>query len=262
MKRRPLGVGIINFAYWLAKNDLNYQDIDAKGLAMIDEWTEAWSYYLIKASADLAIEKGNITGVMQTKYGHGITPNMTYKKEVDELVPHKERQDWKGLRKQLKATGIRNSTLMALMPAETSAQISNSTNGIEPPRAFVSIKQSKHGVLKQVVPGYPRLKNKYDLLWQQRSPEGYLKIMAVLQKYIDQGISVNTSYNPEFYEEEKIPMSVMLQHLVMFYKYGGKQLYYFNTYDGQGEMDMTGPDKLEELEQGIIDDEDCDSCVI
>jgi ribonucleoside-diphosphate reductase alpha chain len=262
MKRRPLGVGIINFAYWLAKNDLNYQDIDAKGLAMIDEWTEAWSYYLIKASADLAIEKGNITGVMQTKYGHGITPNMTYKKEVDELVPHKERQDWKGLRKQLKATGIRNSTLMALMPAETSAQISNSTNGIEPPRAFVSIKQSKHGVLKQVVPGYPRLKNKYDLLWQQRSPEGYLKIMAVLQKYIDQGISVNTSYNPEFYEEEKIPMSVMLQHLVMFYKYGGKQLYYFNTYDGQGEMDMTGPDNLEELEQGIIDDEDCDSCVI
>ncbi len=262
MKRRPLGVGIINFAYWLAKNDLNYQDIDAKGLAMIDEWTEAWSYYLIKASADLAIEKGNITGIMQTKYGHGITPNMTYKKEVDELVPHKERQDWKGLRKQLKATGIRNSTLMALMPAETSAQISNSTNGIEPPRAFVSIKQSKHGVLKQVVPGYPRLKNKYDLLWQQRSPEGYLKIMAVLQKYIDQGISVNTSYNPEFYEEEKIPMSVMLQHLVMFYKYGGKQLYYFNTYDGQGEMDMTGPDNLEELEQGIIDDEDCDSCVI
>jgi len=171
------------------------------------------------------------------------------------------------LRKQLKATGIRNSTLMALMPAETSAQISNSTNGIEPPRAFVSVKQSKHGVLKQVVPGYPRLKNKYDLLWDQRSPEGYLKIMAVLQKYIDQGISVNTSYNPEFYEEEKIPMSVMLQHLVMFYKYGGKQLYYFNTFDGQGEIDFDKKNKEELLgrdsfgSDGEYDDY-CESCVI
>jgi len=267
MKRRPLGVGIINFAFWLAKHDLNYQDIDKDGLALVDEWAEAWSYYLIKASADLAIDKGNIDGIYETKYGDGITPNQTYKQELDELVPHKERQDWEGLREQLKATGIRNSTLMALMPAETSAQISNSTNGIEPPRAFVSVKQSKHGVLKQVVPGYPRLKNKYDLLWSQRSPEGYLKIMAVLQKYIDQGISVNTSYNPEFYEEEKIPMSVMLQHLVMFYKYGGKQLYYFNTYDGQGEIDfdkknaeqMLGRDEFNTDEEY---DDYCESCVI
>jgi ribonucleoside-diphosphate reductase alpha chain len=267
MKRRPLGVGIINFAFWLAKHDLNYQDIDKNGLALVDEWAEAWSYYLIKASADLAIDKGNIDGIYETRYGDGITPNQTYKKELDELVPHKERQDWKGLRKQLKATGIRNSTLMALMPAETSAQISNSTNGIEPPRAFVSVKQSKHGVLKQVVPGYPRLKNKYDLLWDQRSPEGYLKIMAVLQKYIDQGISVNTSYNPEFYEEEKIPMSVMLQHLVMFYKYGGKQLYYFNTFDGQGEIDFDKKNEEELLgrdsfgSDGEYDDY-CESCVI
>ena len=267
MKRRPLGVGIINFAFWLAKHDLNYQDIDKDGLALVDEWAEAWSYHLIKASADLAIDKGNIDGIYETRYGDGITPNQTYKKELDELVPHKERQDWKGLRKQLKATGIRNSTLMALMPAETSAQISNSTNGIEPPRAFVSVKQSKHGVLKQVVPGYPRLKNKYDLLWDQRSPEGYLKIMAVLQKYIDQGISVNTSYNPEFYEEEKIPMSVMLQHLVMFYKYGGKQLYYFNTFDGQGEIDFDKKNEEELLgrdsfgSDGEYDDY-CESCVI
>ena len=267
MKRRPLGIGIINFAFWLAKNDLNYQDIDKKGLEMVDEWAEAWSYYLIKASADLAIEKGIIDGVYETKYGDGITPNQTYKQELDELIPHKERQDWKGLRKQLKATGIRNSTLMALMPAETSAQISNSTNGIEPPRAFVSVKQSKHGVLKQVVPGYPRFKNKYDLLWDQRSPEGYLKIMAVLQKYIDQGISVNTSYNPEFYEEEKIPMSIMLQHLVMFYKYGGKQLYYFNTHDGQGEInfdkkneeELLGRDSFESDEEY---DDYCESCII
>ena len=150
---------------------------------------------------------------------------------------------------------------MALMPAETSAQISNSTNGIEPPRSLVSIKQSKHGVLKQVVPEFRRLQNKYDLLWDQQSPEGYLKIMAVLQKYIDQGISVNTSYNPQFYEDEKIPMSVMIQHLLMFYKYGGKQLYYFNTFDGQGELDAN---KLNEepLAPGLTDDEDCDSCKI
>jgi ribonucleoside-diphosphate reductase alpha chain len=264
MKRRPLGIGIINFAYWLAKNDLTYQNIDADGLALVDEWAEAWSYYLIKASADLAAEKGSISGAMETKYGHGITPNQTYKKDLDELVPHVERMDWEGLRTQLKETGIRNSTLMALMPAETSAQISNSTNGIEPPRAFVSVKQSKHGVLKQVVPGYPRLKNKYDLLWDQRSPEGYLKIVAVLQKYIDQGISVNTSYNPQFYEDEKIPMSVMLQHMLMFYKLGGKQLYYFNTYDGQGELDvdkMAG-DNVELQSTTEIDDAACDSCVI
>ena len=261
MKRRPLGVGIINFAYWLAKSDLTYQDIDSAGLAMVDEWAEAWSYYLIKASADLAAEKGAPEGISETKYAHGITPNQTYKADLDELVPHVERMDWAGLREQLKATGVRNSTLMALMPAETSAQISNSTNGIEPPRAFVSVKQSKHGVLKQVVPGIHKLKNKYDLLWDQKSPEGYLKIMAVLQKYIDQGISVNTTYNPQFFEDEKIPMSVMLQHLLMFFKYGGKQLYYYNTYDGQGELDMD--DKTTEaLPAGDLDDEECESCTI
>tara|TARA_B110000967_G_scaffold31174_1_gene29493 strand:- start:1080 stop:3380 length:2301 start_codon:yes stop_codon:yes gene_type:complete len=258
-KRRPLGVGIINFAYWMAKNDLSYQDITKEGLELVDEWAEAWSYYLIKASADLAVEQGNISGIDETKYGQGITPNQTYKKDLDELVKHKERQDWKGLRTQLKATGIRNSTLMALMPSETSAQIANATNGIEPPRSLISIKQSKHGVLKQVVPEFRRLKNKYDLLWDQKSPEGYIKIMAVLQKYIDQGISVNTSYNPVYFEDEKIPMSILLQHLLMFYKYGGKQLYYFNTYDGQGELDT---DKMTDLPQGEIDEEDCESCTI
>ena len=260
-KRRPIGVGIINFAYWMAKHDLSYQDITTEGLELVDEYAEAWSYYLIKASANLAVEKGNIPGICETKYGSGITPNQTYKKDLDELVPHKERQDWKGLREQLKETGIRNSTLMALMPSETSAQIANATNGIEPPRSLISVKQSKHGVLKQVVPEYRRLKNKYDLLWDQKSPEGYLKIMAVLQKYIDQGISVNTSYNPVHFEEEKIPMSSMLQHLVMFYKYGGKQLYYFNTYDGQGEMEFK-EEEQQELAPTNIDEEDCEACVI
>ena len=259
MNRRPLGIGIINFAYWLVKHDTTYQE---PNLELVDEWAEAWSYGLIKASNELAQEKGACPKTMETKYGHGITPNQTYKKDVDELVKHKERMDWKGLRKQLAETGIRNSTLMALMPAETSAQISNSTNGIEPPRSYVSIKQSKHGVLKQVVPGYPYYKNKYDLLWEQKSPQGYLKIMAVLQKYIDQGISVNTSYNPEHYEDEKVPMSVLIQDILTFYKYGGKQLYYNNTYDGQGEIDVHKDDAQVELAITEIDEEDCESCKI
>ena len=152
---------------------------------------------------------------------------------------------------------------MALMPAETSAQISNSTNGIEPPRALVSYKQSKDGVMAQVVPGYHHLKNKYDLLWDQKSPEGYLAICGILQKYIDQGISVNTSYNPEHYEDNKIPMSVMIKDLVTAYKYGLKQLYYFNTYDGSGEIDDhhtydTGTTET----QSVVDEDDCESCKI
>ena len=186
-------------------------------LDLIDRFAEAWSYYLIKASADLAKEY-KPEGSDETKYGQGILPIDTYKKDLDELVPHKERMAWTSLRKQLKETGIKNSTLMALMPAETSAQISNATNGIEPPRSLVSVKQSKHGVLKQVVPSINTLKNKYELLWDQQSPFGYLHIMAVLQKYIDQGISVNTSYNPTFYEDEKIPMSEMLTHLINIWK--------------------------------------------
>ncbi len=253
--RRPLGIGIINFAYWMAKNGMTYSE---PNLEMIDEWTEAWSYYLTKASADLAKEKGACPKNLETKYGLGITPNQTYKKEVDELVKHKERYDWTGLRKQMKETGIRNSTLMALMPSETSSQISNATNGIEPPRALVSVKQSKDGVLKQVVPGIFHLKNKYELLWDQKSPEGYLKICAVIQKYVDQGISVNTSYNPVHYEDEKIPLSTMLQDVLTFYKYGGKQLYYFNTYDGATD-DF---EEMPELPQSELDDEECESCTI
>jgi ribonucleoside-diphosphate reductase alpha chain len=254
---RPLGVGIINFAYFLAKNDVSYSDPQA--LTLVDEYAEAWSYYLLKASADLAVEQGACTRTHDLKSAKGILPIDTRKAEIDELVPHQERMPWAKLREQIKATGQRNATLMALMPAETSAQISNATNGIEPPRSYVSIKQSKDGVLKQVVPEYRRLKNKYELLWDQRSPEGYLKLCAVLQKYIDQGISVNTSYNPRFYDDEKIPMSEMLQHLIMCYKYGTKQLYYFNTNDGQGEIDV---DKLSAPLAESADDAECDSCVI
>ncbi len=253
--RRPLGVGIINLAYFLAKRDLKY---DESAYKIVDEYAEAWSYYLIKASADLAEEKGACLSSNETKYARGKLPNDTYKRAINNLIKHEERLPWKALREQLIENGIRNSTLMALMPAETSAQISNSTNGIEPPRALVSYKQSKDGVMAQVVPGVYHLKNKYDLLWDQKSPQGYLAICGILQKYIDQGISVNTSYNPEHYEDNKIPMSEMITDLVTAYKYGLKQLYYFNTYDGAGEIE----DEPIQINEETIDEEDCDSCVI
>lgn len=256
MARRPLGVGIINLAYWLARNDLSYQNIDHDGLSKLHSFAEAWSYYLIKASVDLAEEKGACPKSNETKYSQGAFPIHTYKRELDEIVSPQYRMDWVRLGDKVQSVGIRNSTLMALMPSETSAQISNATNGIEPPRSLVSVKQSKDGVLKQVVPEVRKLKKKYDLLWDQASPEGYLKICAVLQKFIDQGISVNTSYNPKFYEDEKIPMSDMIGHLLMFYKYGGKQLYYFNTNDGAGEYEEAP------LVAGAVEDEDCESCKI
>ena len=259
LNRRPLGVGIINLAYFLAKRELKY---DESAFKIVDEYAEAWSYYLIKASAILAEEKGKIPLNYETKYGGGVLPIDTYKSAVDNLIEHTERLPWDELRTQLKATGIRNSTLMALMPAETSAQISNSTNGIEPPRALVSYKQSKDGVMAQVVPGYHHLKNKYDLLWDQKSPDGYLKICAILQKYIDQGISVNTSYNPEHFEDNKIPMSEMIKDTVTAYKFGLKQLYYFNTNDGAGEMTDEATHHSYEGESEVYDDDDCESCKI
>lgn len=255
--RRPLGVGIINLAYFLAKRGLGY---NKEALETVDKFAEAWSYYLIKASVDLAKEKGACHKSWQTKYHSGILPIDTYKQEVNDLVAPQMRMDWDSLRSELMLHGIRNSTLMALMPAETSAQISNSTNGIEPPRALVSYKQSKDGVMAQVVPGYHHLKNKYDLLWDQKSPEGYLQICAVLQKYIDQGISVNTSYNPEHFEDGKVPMSQLLTDIVTFYKYGGKQLYYNNTFDGAGEIKDDSP--IEDLPTEMDGDDACESCVI
>ena len=256
---RPLGVGIINFAYWLAKNGLKYGDDSA--LEMVDEYAEAWSYYLIKASIDLAKEKGACNGNSHTKYSAGIMPIDTRKREVDELVPHQERMPWDSLRRAAKETGIRNATLMALMPSESSSQLSNATNGIEPPRSYISIKQSKDGVLKQVVPEYRRLKNKYDLLWDQTSPEGYLKIAAVLQKYIDQSISINTSYNPEHYEEQQLPMSELLKHMVLGYKWGHKTWYYMNTMDGAGELNVKEILK-DQPSADVVDDTTCDSCVL
>jgi ribonucleoside-diphosphate reductase alpha chain len=250
LNRRPLGIGIVNFAYWLAKNGSNYSD---PNLDLVHEYAEAWSYYMIKASADLAVEFGACPKSDETKYEYGVLPIDTYKKAVDELVAPNYKMDWDSLRDQLYENGIYNSTLMALMPSETSSQISNSTNGIEPPRSLVSVKQSKDGVLKQVVPDIGNVK--YELLWDQKSPEGYIKIMAVLQKFIDQSISTNTSYNPAFYPEDKLPMSVLISHLLMTYKYGLKTLYYFNTNDGAGE-EVNMPSTT------VVEEEDCDSCKV
>lgn len=258
---RPLGVGIINLAYFLAKNGVRYSDGSA--LPIVDEYAEAWSYYLIKASVKLAKEQGACKLAKNTKYAKGIVPIDTRKLAVDDLVPHQERLDWEGLRAELREHGIRNSTLMALMPAETSAQIANATNGIEPPRALVSKKVSKHGVMAQVVPEIKKLKKKYELLWDQQSPVGYLHICAVLQKYIDQGISVNTSYNPALYEGNQVPLTELLDHLIEFYQFGGKQLYYCNTNDGQGEVDV---DKYLGSDASSVtfaaEEESCDSCTI
>lgn len=252
--RRPLGIGIINLAYWMAKNHMTYSQ---PNLDLIDEYTEAWSYYLIKASIDLAKEKGACPKANETKYSLGIMPVDTYKKEVDELTSRKPSMDWEALRQDALDYKIRNSTLMALMPAETSAQVSNSTNGIEPPRAFISIKGSKDGVLKQVVPELKKLKNQYELLWDQKSPVGYIKIAAVITKWIDQSISTNTSYNPKFYPNEEIPMSELLEHLLLMYKYGIKTGYYLNTFDGAGEYEEEKP--LQNSNE-VVEEEDCESC--
>lgn len=252
--RRPLGVGVINLAYYLAKNGTSYSDPAA--LRLVHETFEALSFYLIKASMELAKEFGPCEWFHETKYAQGILPIDTYKKDVDELCDPTLNLDWEWLRGEILKHGMRNSTVMALMPAETSAQISNATNGIEPPRALVSIKESKNGVIRQVVPEIQKLKNKYELLWEMPSMEGYIKMVGVMQKFIDQGISGNTSYNPANFEGAKVPMSLMLKDFLMAYKYGWKQGYYHNTNDGKSDEDL--PD----LEQADIDpqDEECDSC--
>jgi ribonucleoside-diphosphate reductase alpha chain len=252
---RPLGVGINNLAYWLAKNGLTYEG-NAETFDTLSEFMEAFSYYLIKASNDLAKEYGPCTRSNDTKYGKGILPIDTYKKDVDTISNPARVYDWEDLRQSLKEYGIRNATLMAIMPSETSSTVINATNGIEPPRAFVSYKNSKDGILAQVVPGYPRLKNKYQLLWNIKSPEGYLKICAIIQKYVDQLISVNTSYNPKYFPNEELSMEILLRHLLLHYKWGGKTLYYFNTNDQAGEEEINPTTKKIPTK---IETDDCES---
>ncbi|HDO1311052.1 class 1a ribonucleoside-diphosphate reductase subunit alpha [Aeromonas veronii] len=230
MGRRTLGIGVINYAYYLAKNGARYSD--GSGLALTHCTFEAIQYYLLKASVQLAREFGPCPLFGETTYAQGILPIDTYKKDLDALCNEPLHLDWESLREEIKSVGLRNSTLTALMPSETSSQISNATNGIEPPRGLVSVKASKDGILKQVVPEYDRLKDQYELLWKQPSVDGYLQLVGIMQKFVDQAISANTNYDPARFEGNKVPMKQLLKDLLTAYKYGLKTLYYHNTRDG------------------------------
>ncbi|EGO3393796.1 ribonucleoside-diphosphate reductase subunit alpha [Salmonella enterica subsp. enterica serovar Muenchen] len=230
MGRRTLGIGVINFAYWLAKNGKRYSDGSANNLT--HKTFEAIQYYLLKASNELAKEQGACPWFNETTYAKGILPIDTYKKDLDAIVNEPLHYDWQQLRESIKTHGLRNSTLSALMPSETSSQISNATNGIEPPRGYVSIKASKDGILRQVVPDYEHLKDAYELLWEMPNNDGYLQLVGIMQKFIDQSISANTNYDPSRFPSGKVPMQQLLKDLLTAYKFGVKTLYYQNTRDG------------------------------
>lgn len=230
MNRRTLGIGVINFAYYLAKNGVRYSDGSANNLT--HQTFEAIQYYLLKASVNLAKEKGRCPNFHETNYAKGILPIDSYKKDLDVICDEPLHYDWESLRHEIMEFGLRNSTLTAQMPSETSSQISNATNGIEPPRGFVSIKASKDGILKQVVPEFERLKENYQLLWQLGDNQGYLQLVAIMQKFIDQAISANTNYDPSLFPANKVPMQLLLKDLLTAYKLGVKTLYYHNTRDG------------------------------
>ncbi len=230
MGRRTLGVGVTNLAYYLAKNSTKYSDGSANGL--IHRTFEAIQFYLLKASNQLAQEFGVCHYFDDTNYAKGILPIDTYKKELDDVCSEPLHLDWDTLRAEIKQHGLRNSTLTALMPCETSSQITNSTNGIEPPRGYVSVKASKDGILKQVVPGFKELKDNYELLWQIPNNQGYLQLVGIMQKFVDQAISSNTNYDPARFNEDKVPIKLVLQDLLYAYKMGLKTLYYHNTRDG------------------------------
>ena len=256
--RRSLGIGYIGLAHYLAKNKVKYND--PKALELVHELTERFQFYLLKASNQIAKEKGACEYFNRTKYSDGILPIDTYKKAVDQLVEPKYNMDWDDLRKSIKENGLRHSTLTAQMPSESSSVVSNATNGIEPPRDHLSVKKSKKGTLKQVVPQYTLLKNAYTLLWDMPDNTGYINIVAVMQKFFDQAISGNWSYNPENYENNEVPVSVMAKDLLTTYKYGWKTSYYHNTMDGKVE-------DVVELEPVMNDpfvgsEEDCDACAI
>lgn len=230
MSRRTLGVGVINYAYYLAKNGVKYSDGSALGLT--HQTFEAIQYYLLKASNKLAKEVGACEKFNETNYSKGILPIDTYKKELDAVCNEELHYDWEALRNDIKTHGLRNSTLTALMPSETSSQISNATNGIEPPRGYISVKASKDGILKQVVPDFEHIKDNYELLWQWPNNDGYLQLVGVMQKFVDQAISANTNYDPSKFEGGKVPMKILLKDLLSSYKLGLKTLYYHNTRDG------------------------------
>ena len=276
--RRSLGIGYIGLAHYLAKQEVKYHHKAA--WEAVDKLSEAFQFYLLKASNQLAQERGACSLFNRTKYSDGLLPIDTYKKEVDEIVPHKTRMAWESLRKDIKQYGLRHSTLSAQMPSESSSVVSNATNGIEPPRALLSIKKSKKGPLKQVIPGFPKLKNSYTLLWDMPSNDGYIKVVAMMQKYFDQAISGNWSYNPLNYDNNEVPLSVMAGDMLNAYKYGWKTSYYQNTFDFKGDEedlqpsgidpvdtkdgseDLTLPEKGVKISTAPTDEADCDACAI
>ena len=265
-ERRSLGIGYIGLAHYLAKKGYRYDQKMA--WRQVDKLTEAFQYYLLKASVEVAKEKGKCEAFEKTKYSDGVLPIDTYKKDVDELVNKRTlTYDWELLRKEIKEHGLRHSTLSAQMPSESSSVVSNATNGIEPPRDYLSVKKSKKGPLKQVVPDYKRLKNNYTLLWDMKGMEGYINIVSVMQKYFDQAISGNWSYNPEHFEDNQVPVSVMAQDLLTTYKLGWKTSYYQNTYDGKNDIDEPAHpigfvDNVPEEVKPNEEDEACESCTI
>ena len=263
LARRSLGIGYIGLAHYLAKNGLKYNDPEAWKL--VHDLTESFQYHLLKASNNIAKEKGACEGFPHTKYSDGVLPIDTYKKEVDEIVSNDLNYDWDTLRDDIKEHGLRHSTLSAQMPSESSSVVSNATNGIEPPRDFLSIKKSKKGPLKQIVPGYPHLKSHYTLLWDMKDNGGYIRITAVMQKFFDQAISGNWSYNPSNYPNNEVPMSVMTKDLIETYKYGWKTSYYQNTYDAKTDLDVEDTKvSLEALVSNIetSNESECESCTI
>ena len=267
--RRSLGIGYIGLAHYLAKNQVKYND--KKALTKVHELTEAFQYYLLVASNNLAIEKGKCDYFHRTKYSQGLLPIDHYKKDLDAVCNITLKYDWDHLRKNIREHGLRHSTLSAQMPSESSSIVSNATNGIEPPRGYLSVKKSKKGPLKQIVPQYQTLKNYYTLLWDMPDNEGYINIVAVMQKFFDQAISGNWSYNPTHFENNEVPMSTMIQDMLMTYKLGWKTSYYQNTYDFKVDATETPIEVASEstpnsfqpqLDIAEQSEEDCESCVI
>jgi len=259
--RRSLGVGYIGLAHYLAKLGFKYDSQEAWDA--VHSLSESFQYFLLKASNNLAKEKGKCGYFNRTKYSNGTLPIDTYKKDVDEITKISYQHDWNSLRNDIAKHGLRHSTLSAQMPSESSSVVSNATNGIEPPRGFLSVKKSKKGPLKQVVPQYSSLKNNYTLLWDMPSNDGYIKVVSVMQKFFDQGISGNWSYNPTNYEDNQIPMEVMAQDLLSTYKYGWKTSYYQNTFDNKSDEVEETPTPVKDLICQIENqDETCESCAI
>jgi ribonucleoside-diphosphate reductase alpha chain len=265
LARRSLGIGYIGLAHFLAKNKVKYDDPEAHKL--VHELSEKFQYELLCASNQIASEKGACEYYDRTKYSKGILPIDTYKKDVDTIVPNTLKCDWDKLRTRIKVHGLRHSTLTAQMPSESSSVVSNATNGIEPPRDYLSVKKSKKGTLKQVVPQYSMLKNSYTLLWDMKDNDGYIKVVAVMQKFFDQAISGNWSYNPENYDNGEVPVSVMAKDLLNTYKYGWKTSYYQNTMDGKTEDVVKDENSamneyVPPMMDSPNDEEDCDACAI